>query len=359
MSKSEVNATKMNQLLGKGRMAVPTRDDQWPLPEAYIGVEIEVEQCSIVNPIGLKAAGWKWKTDGSLRNQGMEFIFASPCSGGQITEAVDMFFSTTPHRPVEYVTNPRAGVHIHINFLDDADLGDVRKLIALMYAFEPGVFEWVDQNRKWCGYCSPINELPESTLRTLMTSNSASAVASVIQDQQSRYYGLNLAALSKFGTIEFRYFPATQSKAQLTSWIKFVMLAKKAAVEFDGDALGLIKELSTEDGIRSFAETWFNVDDIGCFLLAGTDLSSTPLRMIEFGYMLNVVPARVSTKNKPSLATKRFFEKKFPDYRDIREEADSYAARYVAAMETLTSMEEEAYSRMVADLVGTSPSPTA
>ena len=73
----------------------------------------------------------------------------------------------------------------------------------------------------------------------------------------SRYYGLNLQALTKYGSVEFRYFPTAESADELVRWVKLVQIFKKAALEI-GTTDKLIALLTTEEGYNSFLATYFS-----------------------------------------------------------------------------------------------------
>lgn len=330
-----VNKLSVRSLVKKPPLELARADPKWALPDAFIGVEIETENCRVLDQRGLTDAGWTWKEDGSLRNSGMEFVFGAPLCGRAITRAIDAFFDKTKP-PVSYLTNPRAAVHIHINWLDDqagADIGALRKLLTIMYCIEPAVFEWVEAARKWCGYASQMNELPDKKLRTLMTSESPDTLAATLNEgsgTRNRYYGMNLAALARFGTVEFRYFPCTTDKGTMEEWINFVMLVKRAAVEYPEDHIALIEKLSTVEGIRDFVMKYFDHSAINGRLLECLDIDAAVNRMIDFRFLVNLTPARNQAKGSwvTSAAAARFLGKRFPEAAAKRRQTDDLVSAY-------------------------------
>lgn len=347
-----VNKLSVRALVKKVALSVPKPDSRWASPDAFIGLEIETEACNILNHNTLAQAGWTYKEDGSLRNSGIEFVFDGPKSGKAISTALDTFFDDPA--PVVYTPNPRAAIHIHINWLDDdagSDIGALRKLITLMYCIEPAVFEWVDSTRKWCGFAAQMNELSDRKLRSLMTADSASGMSSALSEGGSsgrnRYFGLNLAALLRYGTVEFRYFPCVTDKESVERWINFVMLAKIAAVEYPEDHEAMIQELSTTEGIRAFVTKWFAHSSIGTNLLGCLDIDQAAARMIDFGYLIQSVPARDAPRVR-SAAAERFFQKSFPTFRQNTQERDTVLQDYRAALEN--ELTREAYERLVSHM---------
>lgn len=314
---SKLNAVSIGTLTGKPPIKMPTPDARWILPDTFIGVEIETEGTLLRNSKALKRAGWDWHHDGSLRAGGQEFTFEEPLMGDEISRAIDTFFSEDTH--VIYETNPRAGVHVHINWLDEkSDIRGLRNLVAIMYCIEPGVFDWVDGTRKWCGYCCQLTELSDQSMRTIMTTESETVMANILKDNgelsQNRYFGVNLAAIGKYGTVEFRYFPSTKEKKDVENWIQFVMQVKRAADKFEGESNQLIDILSTQEGITGFLLTHFSEFDIGRTILDNLDLRAAVDRMTDFGYLVKLTPARRpgGFERPRSSSALRFIGKKYP-----------------------------------------------
>lgn len=218
----------LNNLFGMDARSVPASDAAWAGPNEYIGVEIEVEDFrGDVNEV---YPYWITHHDGSLRN-GTEFVFAGPRAGSELTSAIDSFFGAG----YSYTMSPRTSTHIHINATDMLTPGQFRSWLTLVYLIEPSVFRWADENRKWCGYCAPLTDIPPRRMVNILTSEDDALLTRAIQgdDNQDRYFGLNVASLRRHGTLEFRYFPCTQSRSELTNWIQFVMETKRSGVQYE------------------------------------------------------------------------------------------------------------------------------
>ena len=245
------NTKPLNQVFGKKSVMSTQPDSAWPSPSELIGIEIEVENPSSTSVLS-SSPYWQCHQDQSLRN-GIEFVFRGPLGGRQLTEALREFFMSG----ITYDCTPRTSIHIHINASDSMGVDDLRALLLIMYVIEPAVFRWADDNRKYCGYCNPLTDLnPERLLGALFESgNDVDLVRAVHTGSNSdRYYGFNMAAMARHGTLEFRYFPCVKDEAVVKDWIKFVMLAKLAAVETT-DVRLLLKQLQDPDTLREFLST--------------------------------------------------------------------------------------------------------
>lgn len=224
-----------------------------PLPEVLMGIEVEIDQdrhsSLVVFPDNYEPE-WRRTHDGSLHN-GYEFVLAAPLKGQSIVDSVYKLYS----EPAKVLRSYTGSTHIHINMMDGVDSEALRTLTLLAYTFENLLYEVGDSTRKWCGYANRLISAPSEVLESIIAdptlSNFARATGNI-----GRYYGLNLNALTKYGTVEFRYFPTAESPEELISWVKLVQQFKKAAIEL-GSIDNLITTLSNEGTYTDFINTYF------------------------------------------------------------------------------------------------------
>lgn len=303
------NSKNMNALFRRPTVEASEPDSFWPLRNELVGVEIEVEDLegstSAVSP------EWTVHPDQSLRN-GTEFVTSGPMSGRRLSQAIDKFFDAGFH----YNMSPRTSVHIHVNASDNMSVDQFRNLFAIMYLVEPAVFRWADENRKWCGYCSPLTDLDPYRIACIMNENSSDAafVASIKgQANSDRYYGLNVAAYAKHGTVEFRYFPCTNSRDALKSWIKFVLYVKKAAMEFE-DPVALLNAINTRADAQRFIAGYFG--EVAGSISGNLDFDDCVSRVRELRGIVCVEPDAVRAgegyKSQRSKGFTKFLARTFP-----------------------------------------------
>lgn len=169
---------------------------------------------------------WNVHEDGSLRD-GLEFSFARPLSGNFVEYAVDALFSGI----ADYDNTPRCSTHIHVG-AGDLSVENLQAFVALLACVEEGIYNLTTPDRKWCGYAMPITSMSNARLRKLFsTTNVRDFMAGVSPagSRQERYYGCNLMALAKFGTIEFRYFQGVEGQSTLLTWADMVTHLMKNA----------------------------------------------------------------------------------------------------------------------------------
>lgn len=222
--------TRLTRLV-KAPIIVQERDEGWPIPDQFVGVEIEFENFSRRQLTALEQETpcfWEIRDDGSLRN-GAEAVLTQATMGRQLTAALDQFYN----RITQFDTGPRTSIHVHLNMRQDYDsLESLRNLVILYFMYEDAFFRIADENRKWCSYCNPFEDNAPSPLLALFRAQSLDHLIDSINNtahNTNRYYGLNLYSLARYGTLEFRHFPCVKQKELVVSWIRLLMELKKAA----------------------------------------------------------------------------------------------------------------------------------
>jgi hypothetical protein len=97
-------------------------------------------------------------------------------------------------------------------------------------AVEKMFWSMVHRQRRWTGYCIPLMESQGQLVAQLLANNAVQNSMNIIQTTNSvtRYSGLNVAAISRHGTVEFRHFNNPQNEAQMNEWINVCMSVKIA-----------------------------------------------------------------------------------------------------------------------------------
>jgi hypothetical protein len=235
--------TPLYHVFGFNPLAVPEshKNHKWP---EFMGIELELE--------GIRAdeapsiGGWVIHDDGSLRG-GVEYVTAGPFSGPDLEKAIDHFYD----RKLIYTKGPRTSTHIHLNMTESTDT-ILRSMFVLMYMIEDGIYNAVEENRKWAGYSVALSEMGTDRIRGILNPgfNATQFVNSVSPNRNAeRYYGFN-TILRRHGTVEFRYFPGGPTKEELHKWLDLVVLVKKIATKYTVD--DYIAKLETPDAIMKF-----------------------------------------------------------------------------------------------------------
>ena len=137
----------------------------------FCGVEIELEGCSNRNiPLEeiekvsnelkqrtgfdyttIKALAWKTEVDGSLRNEGLEFISRVGMTFHQASVMVHVLNEWLKIGFPKAEANPRTGLHVHVD-VRDFRLLDLQRLLMVYLVFEQTLFKFsgARQNNLFC-----------------------------------------------------------------------------------------------------------------------------------------------------------------------------------------------------------------
>jgi len=235
------------------------------LPYTLIGVEVETEGVyydRLSNP-----TYWDVKEDGSLRS-GAEFVLANPLVGKDLhdsLEILDAFCSNNPE--IHYTV--RTSVHVHLD-VRDLEAEQLMNLLGLYLLFEKAIYRYHNHkyNRENNIYCLPffntsrhINDLsvlsylgdPSISQRDLSTTLRHSL------SRLNKYYGLNVASLFRFGSLEFRHMEGTHNKNEIIEWVNIIMSLKKYACSLQGNPYEMLLGVSNS-GYTTLLSKVFSAD---------------------------------------------------------------------------------------------------
>lgn len=184
-----------------------------------IGIEIEVENVNAHTCT--EYVVWQMHNDGSLRNSGYEYV-TIPIKGKRIVFALNQFFGTMSPT-ISF--SPRTSIHIHLNVLDMTP-HQIGTLLMVYLVHEKLFYQFVGGCRDRNNFCVPM--LDSSWDKMLKTFLGESFI--VPQMDQYRYMGLNVAALRKFGTLEFRHLGGTKDITKILKWINLIFCLKQFAM---------------------------------------------------------------------------------------------------------------------------------
>ena len=150
------------KVYGVGRSGI-TPDGSLTVP---IGVGVEVELENVVRNREAERGIWTVHEDGSLRNEGLEFVFAAPLKGEDALTELERL----PSLLVTAQATPRTSVHIHTD-MSWSTTEHAQAVVALVYLIENALFEYSNVDRKWCGYSMALETMPEQRLQKMFSSD--------------------------------------------------------------------------------------------------------------------------------------------------------------------------------------------
>lgn len=199
-----------------------------------IGIEIELEgerlQCSPMNY-------WKQNTEQSLRMYNgqppVEFVLSKPLDRPSLGKALDYLGAKMKSFDSNPVVSPRTSVHVHLN-ARDLTWKKVITWAVCYFILEELLVEYSGKQRVGNLFC----------LRTKDTAWFLSTMEAALKQENYtylvnpdfRYTSLNLASLTKFGSLEFRSMRAPIPFETIELWTDILLSIKNASLEFESPA---------------------------------------------------------------------------------------------------------------------------
>lgn len=171
-----------------------------------VGIEVEVENHELARP---PHRVWVMKGDGSLRNNGVEWI-TNPIQARWAPHALKDLLVDSISKICCF--SPRTSIHVHFN-VQSLEADKVVDIVLMYTLLEPLFYKFTGRGRIKNIYCVP---LMDTNLITSMCSNPFGNVV----DQWSKYTGLNILPLRELGTIEARHMHGTFDHRKVSIWIR-------------------------------------------------------------------------------------------------------------------------------------------
>lgn len=182
--------------------------DQFSGRDVGIEVELEGSLVSSVKPF------WTVKPENSLRDGGMEYILTSPLPILDVHKALADFEKAM--KKCSPKATIRCSTHIHINVMGFS-LREIFQAMTAHYLVEDALIETQSPNRHGNLFSLPMS-LAEDIFISIKQALRSDASVSEFHVERNRYAALNLAALNKYGSLEFRFLDAYTEAAPLQLW---------------------------------------------------------------------------------------------------------------------------------------------
>lgn len=226
-------------------------DESLPLPECVMGIEIEVEggihgdrlishegrnSMAFVNPDF--SAYWNIVADGSLRD-GVELV-TPQLYGKDLVKAISTLSDINQSLRVTPVFSYRCSTHVHMD-VRDMDKSKFLNLAFVYLMYEKYLFKYWSKRRESNIYCIPLNNCYShiSPMMQLVKEDNDEILADIMRQfsEPNRYCAFNIAALQKYGSIEFRHGEGTFDSEKIFNWVRILMHLKRYAMHVSTDEL--------------------------------------------------------------------------------------------------------------------------
>ena len=212
-----------------------------PASPLFVGLECEIEH--IIDHGKVNTAVFNVTTDGSLRNNGYEYVSVPLV----VKEAVYQFrgLHASLVKGPECFTQ-RTSIHAHANCLNLSS-EEVRSIILTYALYEEAFFMMVNADRRHNIHCVPLTE---TFLPTYYKSSLDTMIA-----KWHKYTALNLKPLIKYGTLEFRHMHGNSDLQLMAEWLSVIENLFKEGRRVDVCKTVLDEKEMEESFLRIFSGT--------------------------------------------------------------------------------------------------------
>lgn len=212
-----------------------------------IGIEVEVEGVSEPPHI----PGWRAIQDGSLRNNGIEYVFNAPIGGKAAETRINKLHEGLSDIDKDF--SIRTSVHVHMD-ARDMTWKQVCDLVTLYAITEPYLFAVCGQEREESIYALSLyrgQQQVDNLSRIIRLGPEA-----LNERLWTKYSAVNLLSLRSLGSLEFRGHEGTCDKDVLINWVNHLLSLKKFVMNPENSVASLPVLLSAQ-GLTPFLRKIF------------------------------------------------------------------------------------------------------
>lgn len=207
---------------------------------AGCGVEIELEN---VTNRDLRSPYWEVKNDGSLRNNGVEFVNNGPQGGANLFNAcVDLDSFLQDKNPDG---NWRCSTHVHVD-VRDMTTPELKRFILGYIVYEKLLFRLSGMHRYANNFCFAVG-FAQQQLEHLSNCwrHEDDQFMSTTVSAWDKYSAMNLLPMARFGSVEFRSSAAEWRRGRLLRLCNRFLSLRELAKSWEGSELDLVNYLGT------------------------------------------------------------------------------------------------------------------
>lgn len=201
-----------------------------PITKGDVGIEIELEGEHLPRDVN---KFWRVEYDGSLNDSGLEYVLTKPLSIKQAKYALSNLKGDFKHNKAVVDDSVRAGVHVHIN-VQELTLVELYNFITLYVILEELLVKFCGKTRQGNLFCLRIKDA--EYLMEMIKQSIEEGNLSCLNTQMIRYSSMNLNAISKYGSVEFRAMRGSDNFGLIYTWAEMLLSLREYARKFDSPA---------------------------------------------------------------------------------------------------------------------------
>lgn len=186
---------------------------------------------------------WEPHRDGSLRNNhgdACEWVFRGPAPYEKSIERVNLLFDYFSRCKARLVCSNRTSTHVHFN-MSDKQAYQVVNMFILFTIFEDLLDRYCGEDRRGNLFCLSSRHA-EQQVRWVEDACFKTGTFNFLDN--NRYCAFNLAALNKFGSVEFRSMRGLDNREDMLAWLEILKEFTDYACYTMKNPVNLIEEIS-------------------------------------------------------------------------------------------------------------------
>lgn len=222
-----------------------------------VGVEVEV----IGRDLPCDLEYWRREHDGSLNEDGVEYVLRTPIAIGDVDKPLDELAAGL--KDSKLVNSVMPGVHVHVN-VQHMNVVQLFTFIAAYLCFENVLVKFCGDSREGNLFClrsSDAHCLTDLIVKAIETRKLRPHFAT----DDIRYASINLKALTNYGSVEFRAMRSDGDMEAIKNWCQILVKLRDNSMNFKDpkDLISGISMMGVEDLTdRLFGEYSHHIKDI-------------------------------------------------------------------------------------------------
>ena len=197
-----------------------------------VGIEVEVEGENLVRNF---LSHWSYHADNSLRGESAEYVLRKPVQRKDVPKVLRYLSKQLNENHSLIVPSNRTSVHVHLNMLQ-LTMKKIYNIMCMYVIFEDMLVEYCGKERIGNLFCLRSSDA-EYLLHVLRDAAKADRYNGFGRDEL-RYSSMNVCALTKYGSLEFRSLrcPAKDNKLDtdtIQEWVDILTRLKDVALGYD------------------------------------------------------------------------------------------------------------------------------
>jgi hypothetical protein len=221
--------------------------------DLLVGVEVEVEKILEVGN-GTEPNIWLAKSDGSLRNSGLEFVTNGAIPASTVECRVEDLYKKILPRTADF--SDRTSIHVHLD-VRPLDANQIMNLFLTYIPFEDLLFDFVGEDRAAGIFCVPLTRtwrIPDC----LGFAKELDETYYIANEVTPKYSAMNGESIRRLGSVEFRHLGGTWDYEKVCKWVALLCRMHRWAVtQSTPEILQMISRLNTSSEYGSFIQEVF------------------------------------------------------------------------------------------------------